>query len=82
VPPPEYGTEAVPAPGGLAPIAGDSTGAASTSRTVSLSAAPAVGTVAALGGMKTRIGVLYLLTCGGAGLALLLSLLWRVKGVR
>ncbi len=63
------------------PTTVSSSGAASTPRTVALAAIPTVGVVA-LSGVRGRIGVLYLVTSVGAGLALLLSLLWRVKGVR
>jgi hypothetical protein len=67
---------------GAVPMPVGPAGTTSSRRTVSLAAAPAVGTVASLTGLRTRIGLLYLVTSVGAGLALLFSLLWRVKGVR
>jgi hypothetical protein len=47
-----------------------------------LAATPTVNTVGSLTGLRGRIGALYLVVAVGAGLALLFSLLWRVKGVR
>lgn len=76
-----FGTDPAAGAGGVPTVLGAPVGEPPR-RTVSLAATPTVNTVASLSGLRGRIGALYLITAVGAGLALLFSLLWRVKGVR